>query len=152
MFRGVKALLLCQVDDFALANPDKDIAKAIYVIIVRRLMLPGEDNPPFANIGLVNCWTILVATAIFVILSTILRLMLILSMQLCLLIFRYIIDNRYDIDRLIYHWYQLIIFKRVRRSNGLDISSSHALQENCLPGPTFTCAISARICLSMTEI
>ena len=31
-----------------------------------------------------------------------------------LLIFRYTINNRYDINRLIYHWHRLIIFLRVR--------------------------------------
>ena len=53
-FRGVKVLLLCQVDDFALASPDEDIAKAIYDIIGQRLTLPGEDKPPFAYMGLVD--------------------------------------------------------------------------------------------------
>ena len=53
-FRGVKVLLLRQVDDFSLASPDEDIAKAIYDIIGQRLMLPGEDKPPFAYMGLVN--------------------------------------------------------------------------------------------------
>ena len=53
-FRGVKVLLLWQVDDFALASPDKDIAKAIYDIIGKRLTLPGEDKPPFAYMGLVD--------------------------------------------------------------------------------------------------
>ena len=42
-FRGVKVLLLRQVDDFALASPDEDIAKAIYDIIGKRLTLPRED-------------------------------------------------------------------------------------------------------------
>ena len=74
-----------------------------------------------------SCWTNLIATAIFVIVSTILRLILLLSMQLVYLYLDNTIDNRYDMDRLIYHWYPLIIFKRVRTSNGLDISSSHAL-------------------------
>ena len=53
-FRGVKVLLLCQVDDFALASPDESIAKAIYDVIGNRLTLPGEDKPPFAYIGLVD--------------------------------------------------------------------------------------------------
>ena len=53
-FRGVKVLLLRQVDDFALASPDEDIAKMIYDIIGKRLMLPGEDKPPFAYMGLVD--------------------------------------------------------------------------------------------------
>ena len=53
-FRGVKVLLLCQVNDFALASPDEDIAKAIYDIIGKPLTLPGEDKPPFAYMGLVD--------------------------------------------------------------------------------------------------
>ena len=54
MFRGVKVLLLRQVDDFALASPDESIAKAIYEIIGKRLTLPGEDKPPFAYMGRVE--------------------------------------------------------------------------------------------------
>ena len=54
-FRSVnKVLLLCQVNDYALASPDKEIAKAIYDTIGKRLMLPGEDKPPFAYMGLVD--------------------------------------------------------------------------------------------------
>ena len=53
-FRGVKVLLLRQVDDFALASPDEDMSKAIYDIIGKRLTLPGEDKPPFAYMGFVD--------------------------------------------------------------------------------------------------
>ena len=59
MVHCVKVLLLRQVDNFALASPDEATAKAIYDIIGKRLMLPGEDKPPFAYMGLVddcNCW------------------------------------------------------------------------------------------------
>ena len=41
-----------------------------------------------------------------------------------LILFRYAIDYN---TKLIYHWCRLIIFKRVRMSNDLEIFSSHAL-------------------------
>ena len=48
-FRGVKVLLLHHVDDFVLAGSSEDIAKAIYDIIGARLILPDDEEPPFAS-------------------------------------------------------------------------------------------------------
>ena len=70
------------------------------------------------------CWTNLIATAIFTVVSTVLWLILILSMQLLYKYLDILSILEYDIDRLLYHWYRLIIFKRVRTSCGLGISSS----------------------------
>jgi hypothetical protein len=39
----VTVLLLCQVDDFALACPNEAIAKCIYGIIGSKLQLPSES-------------------------------------------------------------------------------------------------------------
>ena len=55
-FCDVKVLLICQVINFALSlsSPNEDIAIAIYDIIGKRLMLPGEDKPRLACMGLVD--------------------------------------------------------------------------------------------------
>ena len=53
-FNGVPILLLRQVDDFALATPSEDIAKAIYARIGKALQLPKESNPPFSYLGLLD--------------------------------------------------------------------------------------------------
>jgi hypothetical protein len=50
----VPVLLLCQVDDFALATPDPSIADALYTAIGAKLQLPGEVKPPFVNEGLMT--------------------------------------------------------------------------------------------------
>ena len=42
-------VLLRQVDDFVLARPSEDIAKAIYDIIGALLILPDDEEPPFAS-------------------------------------------------------------------------------------------------------
>ena len=54
LYKGHKILLLRQVDDFAMASPTEDIAKEIYDIIGRKLMLPGEETPPFGYLGLIH--------------------------------------------------------------------------------------------------
>ena len=54
VFRGQKVLLLRQVDDFALACPSEHIAREIYDIIGKKLMLPGETTPPFSFLGLLD--------------------------------------------------------------------------------------------------
>ena len=43
-----------QVDDFALASPDENIAKEIYKIIGDRIKFPSEKSPPFEYLGLMN--------------------------------------------------------------------------------------------------
>ena len=53
-FCGVKGLFLHQVDDFAFASPNYEIAKAIYGIIGNHLKLPGEEEPSFAYTELVD--------------------------------------------------------------------------------------------------
>ena len=53
-FHGLKVLLLCQVDNFSLASPSEDIAKVIYDIIGTRIRLPGEQEPPFKYMRLVD--------------------------------------------------------------------------------------------------
>ena len=42
------------MDNFALASPIKDIAKAIYNIIGKPLMHLGKEEPPFAYMGFVD--------------------------------------------------------------------------------------------------
>ena len=46
--------MLCQVDDFALASPSKDIAKEIFEIIGNKIKFPLEKRPPFEYLGLLN--------------------------------------------------------------------------------------------------
>ena len=53
-FDGVPVLLLHQVDDFALACPDEVLAKCIYDIIGRHLMLAHEMEPPFKYYGILE--------------------------------------------------------------------------------------------------
>jgi len=40
-------LSLRQVDDFAVACPNEDIAKRLHAQIGKALQLPSEDAPPF---------------------------------------------------------------------------------------------------------
>jgi len=47
-------LLLRQVDDFALACPNEDMAKRLYDQIGKRLQLPSETQPPFKYLGLLK--------------------------------------------------------------------------------------------------
>ena len=51
---GQPVLLLRQVDDFAIACADEDIAKRIYGIIGERLQLAHETKPPFEYFGLLT--------------------------------------------------------------------------------------------------
>ena len=51
---GVPVLLCRQVDDFAIATPDPEIARRIYARIGKKLQLPGETEPPFVDEGLVD--------------------------------------------------------------------------------------------------
>jgi len=46
--------LLHQVDDFAVACPNEDIAKRLHDQIGKALQLPSEDTPPFKYLGLIN--------------------------------------------------------------------------------------------------
>ena len=52
--KGVPVLLCRQVDDFAIATPDPEIARYIYERIGQKLQLPGETEPPFVDEGLVD--------------------------------------------------------------------------------------------------
>ena len=49
-----KIIFLRQVNDLTLATNDESIAKEIYGIIGAKLQLPGETDPPFTYLGLVN--------------------------------------------------------------------------------------------------
>ena len=53
-YKGHNILLLRQVDDLAIAVDDESIAKEIYSIIGAKLQLPGETDPPFTYLGLIN--------------------------------------------------------------------------------------------------
>jgi len=44
-FEGTRILLLCQVDDFAVACPNEEIAKRLCDQIGKALQLPSEDTP-----------------------------------------------------------------------------------------------------------
>jgi hypothetical protein len=50
-YGGETIYLLRQVDDFALACSDEDIAKSVYKMIGSKLKLPGEDKDPFTYLG-----------------------------------------------------------------------------------------------------
>jgi len=54
-FEGTKLLLLRQVDDFAVACPNEDIAKRLRAQIGKALQLPSEDTPPFKHLALDRC-------------------------------------------------------------------------------------------------
>jgi len=47
-------LLLCQVDNFAIACPNEDIIKRLHDQIGQALQLPSEDTPPFKYLGPIN--------------------------------------------------------------------------------------------------
>ena len=51
---GTTILLLRQVDDFALAVPSEEMARAIYDRIGRLLQLPSEEKQPFSYLGLID--------------------------------------------------------------------------------------------------
>jgi len=53
-FEGTKTLLRHQVDDYAVACPNEDLAKHLYDQIGEALQLPSEDTPPFKHLGLLN--------------------------------------------------------------------------------------------------
>jgi len=53
---GEKVLLLRQVDDFALACPNEQLAKKIYDIIGKKLQLQHESKPPFDYFGLLRAY------------------------------------------------------------------------------------------------
>jgi len=53
-FEDTRTLLLRQVDNFAVACPDEDIAKRLHDQIGKALQLPSENAPPFKCLGLVN--------------------------------------------------------------------------------------------------
>ena len=53
-FEGKQVYLLRQVDDFALACTNQQLADRIYDTIRQKLQLPNEDKPPFAKMGLIN--------------------------------------------------------------------------------------------------
>jgi len=53
-FEGTRILLLRQVDDFAVACPNEDIANHLYDQIGKALQLPSENTPPFKYLGLIN--------------------------------------------------------------------------------------------------
>jgi len=53
-FEGTRILLLHQVDDFAVACPNEDLAKRLYDQIGKALQLPSEDTPPFKYLGLIK--------------------------------------------------------------------------------------------------
>ncbi|CAJ1962516.1 unnamed protein product [Cylindrotheca closterium] len=50
-YEGIPIYLLCQVDDFALAASNEDIAKAIYKRIGNHLKLPSETTVPIKYLG-----------------------------------------------------------------------------------------------------
>ena len=47
-------VLLRQVDDFALATPNEELAKLIYDRIGQQLQLPSEEAVPFKYLGLLE--------------------------------------------------------------------------------------------------
>jgi len=47
-------LLLRQVDDFAVACPNEDLAKRPHDQIGKALQLPSQDAPPFKHLGLIK--------------------------------------------------------------------------------------------------
>ena len=51
-FEGTKILLLCQVDNFAVACPNEELAKHLCDQIGKRSQLTSEDAPPFKHLGL----------------------------------------------------------------------------------------------------
>jgi hypothetical protein len=51
---GTMILLARQVDDFALASPSPALAAKVFDQIGAALQLPGEDKPPFKNLGVVD--------------------------------------------------------------------------------------------------
>jgi len=53
-FEGTKILLLRQVDDFAVACPNEDLAKRLYDQIGKASQLPSEDTPPFKYLSLIK--------------------------------------------------------------------------------------------------
>jgi len=53
-FEGTKILLLRQVDNFAVACPNEDIAKPPHAQIGKALQLPSEDAPPFKYLSLIK--------------------------------------------------------------------------------------------------
>ena len=53
-FEGSHILLLRQVDDFALACANEDIAKRFYSKLGSALQLPSESSPPFSYLGLLS--------------------------------------------------------------------------------------------------
>ena len=53
-YEGETVLLLRQLDDFALSCNSETVANEIVGIIVKKLQLPNEDNPPFEVFGLVK--------------------------------------------------------------------------------------------------
>ena len=53
-FEGAEMLLLRQVDDFAVACPNEDIAKRLHAQIGKALQSPSEDTPPFKYLGLIK--------------------------------------------------------------------------------------------------
>ena len=68
-----QVLLICQVDNFALASLSEDIAKAMYDIIGKRPMLPCKEEPPLACIGLlqlVSRWNNLLTLSLYLLPST----------------------------------------------------------------------------------
>jgi hypothetical protein len=54
MLDGKPILLLCQVDDFALACPNEQLAKCIYDFIRDSLKLKHEKVTPFEYYGLLE--------------------------------------------------------------------------------------------------
>jgi len=53
-FEGTKILLLRQVDNFAVACPNEDLANRLYAQIGKALQLPSEDTPPFKYLSLIK--------------------------------------------------------------------------------------------------
>ena len=53
-FKGHLVFLLRQVDDFAVACSEEQIARDVYAIIGEKLRLPNETAPPFKFLGLVR--------------------------------------------------------------------------------------------------
>ena len=56
VYKGVKLLMLQQVDDFLIASPNETLANEIYSIIGKKLQLPKESEPPFKNLGLATSY------------------------------------------------------------------------------------------------
>jgi len=53
-FEGTKILQLHQVDNFAVACPNEDLAKRLCAQIGKALQLPSKDMPPFKYLGLIK--------------------------------------------------------------------------------------------------